>query len=766
MKKKLSKKERLLRYRKQSRLPKYDIAMKKTSTGAQDFTYNPVQTSLTPGVDISGDIKSAKQKILPDALSTAVSTVTLPGSLSKGLEGIGFMSAKEFNDKYGMYKTIEQTATNLFKNQAGNVTQDALKSSLTGVGTETTKLGVDSAAKIAETAAKNGVIDATSGAVGSSAQEFGKNTAEAAAQTGAASSASSGLTTALGVANILASVYNTGKLIGDTIGMRSNVRSVSDIIDSTSRQTAYRNGVAYERRGGIAAEKERDYLKQQNTSSTIKNTLTGAGAGMATAGAIGAAAGSVVPGIGTAIGAAAGAIVGGLTSLFGASSAKRALANRLDRAALAIEGSNRQNESLAGTQGLRQQFYQTHAGNSGYLNADRGYNPPNGGIESYDEVGRPEGKTKVVWTPEGKRVDKQGSWVGKGESLIDYTTGKATVVKEGKVGVDNQPSSAKEGDTVTIVGNDVNWKTGNTFAREVAPYALMIEGLNKTERAIQNSKASQKTKEINMLNLKRAKEPYLNAAKQLTDQQDMQHKIENMYGQQMNQYALPNYNWGKFWQGTKKVLGKIGTSLGKGANGIAQYAPYLMNAMAATKQYYDYKNSTPTARNSYVANAYAPSALNALASLYYDPSTELSAARDAYRNQLYLNNNAGSLSAGQRAMLNNALSIGLMKSRSAILQNAQNKMNEYKEKYATQALTTGNEEAARRQNALAAYNTQLANAYAARLKGMETAQKSLGNIFEMFGKHVFDSDQYRKALGIQERHGSLYDNQYYGNKGE
>ena len=75
---------------------------------------------------------------------------------------------------------------------------------------------------------------------------------------------------------------------------------------------------------------------------------------MATGAAIGASAGSVVPGIGTAIGAAAGLITGALTSIFGASSAKRALEARLDRASLAIEGSNRQNEALAGTQGLRQ----------------------------------------------------------------------------------------------------------------------------------------------------------------------------------------------------------------------------------------------------------------------------------------------------------------------------------------------------------------------------------------------------------------------------
>lgn len=701
MKKKLSKKERLLRYRKQNRLPKYDIAMKKTSTGAQDFTYNPVQTSLTPGVDISGDIKSAKQKILPNALSTATSAFTLSNSLTKGLETLGLKSTKQLAEEIGQKVT---------KN-AVNMTAEA-------------------AAKAGEKATEEALKSGTSNII--------------------SQSGSSGLSSAAGVANILAGAYNAYKTIAGISGMGDDYRSAQDMVNTSSKQIVYRNGVPYEYLGGIDAASERRYASTQNTNDIISNTLSGAGAGFSV--------GTVVPVIGNVLGAILGGALGFLGSAGGADKREEHINEAIERATRSIEATNRQNESLAATQGLRQQFYQTHAGNSGYLNANRGYNPSNSGIVSYDEVGRPEGETKVVWTPEGKQVDKQGSWVGKGESLIDYTTGKATVVKEGKVGVDNQPSSAKEGDTITIAGNDVNWKTGNTFAREVAPYALMIEGLNKTERAVQNSKASQKTKEINMLNLKRAKEPYLTAAKQLTDQQDMQHKIENMYRQQLSQSALPQYSLGKFWKGTKNVLNKIGASLDKGASGIAQYAPYLMNAMAATRQYYDYKNSTPTARNSYVANAYAPSALNALASLYYDPSAELSAARDAYRNQLYLNNNAGSLSAGQRAALNNALGIGLMKSRSAILQNAQNKMNEYKEKYATQALTTGNEEAARRQNALAAYNTQLANAYAARLKGMETAQKSLGNIFEMFGKHVFDSDQYRRALDIQGKQVRLYDN--------
>lgn len=695
MKTNLSKKERLLRYRKQSRLPRYDIAVKRTNTGAQGFTYNPVETSLTQGVDISGDIASQKSNILPNAVQNIVSAATLPSTLTKAFSSMGL---KELG------KNSATPGTSTAANAAGNV---------------------------ATSAASDAAVNAAASA--------GK---------GAATSAPglSGLTTAAGAANVAAALYGTYDMLNGIFGMEGNTRSSQDMIDTASKQTVYRNGVAYDKLGGVNSGLEGQYVKTQNTSDTIKNAISGAGAGMATAGAIGATAGSVVPGIGTAIGAGVGALIGGLGSLFGASKRRKKMRENLNKASLSIENTNRQNEAVAASQGLRNQFYQNHYGYGGYLNADRGFNP------SYSTEKRLNGETRVVWTPEGKRIDEQGSWVGKGESLLDYTTGKASVVKQGKVGVDNQPSSAKEGDTITIAGNDINWNTGNTFAKEVAPYTKVIEEINKKEEAVQNSSASQKTKEINMLNLRRAKEPYLAAAKRLTDQQQMQHDLEGLYGQQMRYYNLPRYS-----NANKNVSGDGTENRNSFWDGVGQYAPYLINYMTSAKQYNDYKNAKPTAYNPYTPNTYAPAALNALSSLYYDPSTELNAARDTYRQQLYTNNNAGSLSAGQRAALNNVLGLGLMRNKVAALQNAQNKNTAYREAWAKAALESGNQEAARKQAGIGAYNEQLANAYAARLKGMETAQKSKANILEMFSKHLFDNDQYQKALLMQDKMRKLYD---------
>lgn len=687
----LSKKERLLWYRQQRNLPKYDLAVKSTSSGYQPFDYTKPETSLTQGYDVSQDTNALKQSAPLSIASDAITKATLPNSLAKIGSNVFYnQSFKELS---------KQAATEAAKTGS----QAALRESLNQV----TVVGGNIVAK-------------------EGAQEAIKAAQQQAASKALSSSAATAVARGANIAAAAYGIYDTTKGI---INMTNNVRSTGDMMDTASRQTSYRNGVAYERLGGISAGDEMKYASTQNTVDTVKNTVGGALAGGAVAGAI---AGSVVPGIGTAIGAGVGALTSLVGSIFAGKARKRKVQERLDRTATAIENQNRQNESLAASQGLREQFYQNRYSGNGMINANRGFNP-----SQVNNNG--SGVFKEVWTPEGKQYDEQGSWVGKGESLLDYNTGKAAVVKQGKVGVDNQPASAKEGDSITIAGNDKNWITGNTFAKEVAPYTEVIEQINKKEDAVKNSNASQKTKEINMLNLMRAKMPYLAAAKKLTDQQQLQHQLEGMYG-------YPGYK-----------CGKPGYDVGKWGELALQYGPYVLNWLTANNRYNMYKNATPTANNSYQVNPYSQRALNALSQMYYDPTPELNAARDAYRQQLYVNNNAGSLSAGQRAALNNALGIGLIKNRTSILQNAQKQMNEYRKAWATSALTAGEQEASRKQSAYGSYYDQLATSAAAKLKGMESAENAKMQVLNTFAKQLFDESQYRNTLNMYEKIQKLYD---------
>lgn len=680
----LSKKERLLQYRRQSRLPKYDLAVKNTNSGFQQYDYSTYPGfQNTPGEDISGDINTLSSNILPSALSTAVKSFSLPGQLKD-------IGTTLYKDVFG-------------KSLVNNATNSALSASVGAMGAETTKQ-----------IAQNGIGNISTQAVGQVGKAAAQQSLEESAKQGAKTIANIGA-----AANIAAGAYGLYDLTNSILGMSKNTRSSQDMIDATSTQTDMRNGISYQRIGGINPAQEGRYANAQNVGDTIGNTVKGAGTGFAI--------GSVFPGLGNVIGAGIGALVGGIGSIFGGAARRRKVNHIIDYTNLDIANRNKQNESVAASQGLRNQFYQNNYNGTGMLMANRGFNPST-------QYNKNTGLYREVWTPEGKQFGEQGSWVGKGESQINYDNGTASIVKEGTVGVDNQPSSAKEGDNITIAGNDVDWSTGNTFAKEVAPYANEIEKINKKEIAVQNSKASDKTKEINMFNLRKAKEPYLIAAKQYTDRQQAQHQIEHNYEQ---------YNCGK----PRYDLGKI-----------AQYIPYALNLNIANKRYNTYKNSIPSARQSYVPNQYMQSALDTLGSLYYDPTPELNVARDAYRQGLYMNNNNGSLSAGQRAAINATLNTGLMKNRADALSKAQQMMNEYRKVYANAALQAGAQEAARQQQSLAAYNDQLASSYANRLKGMETADNSKSSAWTAFAKHLFDQSQSDRAFNIQNKWLRMYDN--------
>ncbi len=671
----LSRKERLLQYRKQSRFPRYNLAEKNTNSGRQSWDYNPVELYNNPGEDLSGDINTMKQNILPNALSTGVNSLMLGSQL-------GEIGKSAYTGLFGKQLANQATksATNAYiKAAANNFATNPLSTATFSTANE-----------VGNAAYKTALGEST------------KNTAKTLSTIGSA-------------ANYAAAAYGLYDLTNSILNMSKNTRSPEDMINATSTQTNIKNGVSYQRIGGINPAQEGKYVRAQNLSDTIGNTIKGAGTGFA---------------IGGPIGAGIGALVGGIGSIFGGAARRRKIQRMINYTNLDIANRNKQSESVASSQGLRNKFYQNNYDGYGMLNADRGFNPSNA-------LSKNSNIYRQVWTPEGKQFGEQGSWVGKGESQIDYDNGTASIVKEGKVGVDNVPSSAKEGDNITIAGNDIDWNTGDTFAREVAPHTAVIEEINKKERAIQNSNASQKTKEINMFNLRKAKQPHLMAAKQFTDRQQMQHQIEGMYGQ-------PQYN-----------CGKRGYAVGKEA---LQYLPYLFNLGIANKRYNTYKNAVPTAKQSFIPNQYIQPGLNALASMYYDVQPELNAARDAYRQGLYINNNSGALSAGQKAAANTALGIGLMNNRSVAYAKAQDMMNKYRQAWAQSAIQAGGQEAARMQQSQAAYNDQLAASYANRLRGMETADNSKASVYSAFAKHMFDKMQSDRALAIQNKWLRMYDN--------
>ena len=132
----------------------------------------------------------------------------------------------------------------------------------------------------------------------------------------------------------------------------------NDLDMLASKNTEYRNGVAYENIGGVdsnnimKAARAREFGENMN----LTTNAIGTGAG------VGAAIGSFFPGAGNLIGAGIGALVGGLGSLLGWNNDEvKEQRRRLQNWRIASNAANTQNEAVADSTGLRNEFYATHA---------------------------------------------------------------------------------------------------------------------------------------------------------------------------------------------------------------------------------------------------------------------------------------------------------------------------------------------------------------------------------------------------------------------
>lgn len=629
-----SKSSRLLRYRMYNSIPKYDLANKTISSGYQ-LGRNQANTSnlnTQLGEDISGDVQTMQSSIIPNALSTGLSS-------------------------FGTVRGIQNAGATLSKMMLKKGATEGLAK---GVGT---------------------------------------------------------------AANVVGAAYGLYDLGRGLFGMANNHRSSGDMLNTASYITNNINGVDYTTRGGISDGLERSYVNAQNTGDTLNNTVKGISAG--------AAVGSLFPGIGNIIGAGIGGLVGAVGSLFGAKSRRDKINELITNTQQSIGNYNKQAESVAASQGLRNQYNNSVYEGSGLYTADRGmdaYMPDESNSYGYGKV----------WTPFGQQHGPINSLVGKGESLIDYDNGKASVVTKGTKRVDNIPSNAKEGDNITIAGNDIDMQTGQSFADETKPYTEQVERINKIEDQIKNSKASDKTKQINLHNANLEKQKYLQQMKQFTDRQQMQHQLEGYQGQGMPMYS-----------NAQKFITGIG-------NFASEYMPYLYGFNMARNRTNSYKNSTPEAYNSYVSNPYGETALRTLGSLRFDPTAQLNSLRDSYRQGVYTNNQMGGLSAGQRAAMLSYQNTAYAKNRAAILANADEINNKYKQAYAEMAGTLGNQEATRRQQALAQYYNDYAAAKATRLRGIETGENSMNSILNTLSKHMFDTRQASNAMDYNNKLLNLY----------
>ena len=265
------------------------------------------------------------------------------------------------------------------------------------------------------------------------------------------------------------------------------------------------DGVSYEKVGSIDGDAAMDQVKSENTSNTLNATTQG----MST----GAAVGSTFGPIGGAIGAGIGAIGGLIGGIFGGNKRKREMRRRIFNAKQRANYTNNYNMAGASTTALQNNYYEENPTGNNIIYADKGKDMKN-----------------KVWTPDGYQVGPTNSYVGKGESIIDYTNGTGTLVTKGNRGIDNQPSSVSATDDNVIIGNDKDWTNGIKFSDQAAPFTAQLQTLNKFNRAgryNEKSSLSNTTKNVQDREINKLRGPIMDQLKNISDRQAIQHQIEN-----------------------------------------------------------------------------------------------------------------------------------------------------------------------------------------------------------------------------------------------
>lgn len=700
----MNKRDKLLQYKQiQNGLPRYDLAVKQTASGYQKSdNFNIGTPSIQQGLDMSNEAGMYKPS-LQGAVSTATPYTTL---LKQPLTG----AFKYSSIMGGLGQKAAQAATDA-----------TAKAAITNMSKISTQQALSAAA--------NGTLTSS---IYNGAAQAGKEASKKVIEQGAkeAKSALGGtLGTATSVAGALYGLYDLSK----GLAKGPSIPTAEMIDQSHNEVTQSINGVNYTTKNlGDTSAYDR-MLKYGENNRILSNSISGIGAGVGSALAVGSVLGTSLGPLGIIGGGLIGGLIGGIGSLIGRNRRKRELQRRKNALVESYANANNQSESVAASEGLRNQFDEnSYEGNSLY-NADRGKTAVN-----YNLMNRPSSSGYgMVFDKDGYHLGPINSKVGKGETIVNFDEGKMTYIDKGKKRADDQYSSVQEGDNNYIAGNDIDWTNGMSFADQVAPLSKQYTKNEKLRKLIESNKyADNKTKELNLRQLDLMQQQLVESTKEPLNRQEMQHKIQNRYDG-----TMPQYDGGKF------NLNWLQPLIYAGAYGIPN------------KQYNYYKESVPQAANSYIPNINANQAIGILSQMRFDPYQQVQQVRDAYRQGLYNINQQGGLSAGQRTKMMLAHGNNYMANMAKLYGEANEINNKYKQAYAQALMEAGEKDAIRRQTALSQQQQAYREAVARRLLGMENANQGRLNLISALGKNIFQQQQFDRTQDYNNRLINLYDRQ-------
>ena len=377
-----------------------------------------------------------------------------------------------------------------------------------------------------------------------------------------------------------------------------------------------------------------------------------------------------------------------------------------------------------------------------------------------------------VWSPSGYEYGPINSLVGKGESIINFNNQTASYVKTGKVGKDTEPSSVRDDDDNVILGNDINWKTGNKFSQEALPHTMQIEQINDMEKKLnkKNSKYDslyKQTSKINNSQFAMAKQAPMQALSMLADQQKAQHDLEG-------RHALQRFNIGD----DAPKLSTTSKTTKYNFNDVSNIPswqralPHVLGLGAALTKYGHWKGNPVTYHSTYAANPYLNRALSIMAQNRISPYSAIKEALDAEKRAAYRLNQSGGLTGGQKQKERVAMTLGSGQNIANILNTVNEKNAALRNQYAEAAAKYGESTASRMQNANQFDWNDFVAAHGRKTKGIEQSLADIVNQAKDWYSNDFKynawkdtTNMYKQALDKEQQDWiSKYNNASSNNK--
>lgn len=534
----------------------------------------------------------------------------------------------------------------------------------------------------------------------------------------AANAASKGLGAAGYVAGGIGTAMGLYNLANDISGFSDRLRG-NDMLNMSSRQTASRYGVQYNRYGGLNSKQITDYTNAQNKASKFSMALNGLNTGIS--------AGAMIAGIpGAIFGGLAGTAAGFLGGQFLGGNRSDDVEETKDNILAMQAGYNRQEESKAGSLGLQNQHSMGIADKG--KNVDK-FDPGKNAFNVSDAAKKlPDG---YIHTEKGVEKGEVQGYAQPREGIVSMTDpfthylGSLDPFKIEKR-VDNIPVGSNfDFGKDFILGNRHIFNDGkNPRYADLARIPLKLnEEINIKRQMGLNSPEDEQTYMKNWNFLRKL------GTMQAMDSGNKSLRADK--GKNINKFdgGTP----GPFWS-------------------IASGFPYLIqNTIAANKE-------TPYAQNSFVANPTGKEALDIQAAAKFDPSTLQDRARQLARQQMYNINNQGGLNGGQKLSFNMANNMNLMNQNSDILYKNQEARNAHNTAYAQALMNYGADEARRGQTALATQQEAYRQAVGAKQKWKAQALKDWYTIprqglqdWTTYGQYKNMLDLYNRQVNIDEK---------------